>query len=47
MDKFLTVCFDAKKLFLAGNCDPTDANAFACRTFCDEGVTEFPPTEAP
>ena len=47
MDSFKSICFDAKKLFVAGNCDPDAEQSYACRTYCDEGVTEFPNTVEP
>ena len=36
MDKYLSICYDSKKLFLAGNCDQAKENSYVCRTFCDE-----------
>ena len=36
MDKYLSICFDSKKNFIAGNCDPAKEYSYACRTFCDE-----------
>lgn len=39
-DKYLSFCFDSKKLNIAGNCDPAKEFSFACRTYCEDTTTE-------